>query len=188
MDWSGLTASQRIDTWIPVGFFVLLWAWMQWNKKLPPTDSIQKFVAIINSRGGNIVILTVASVYFFRYSMYLFMHLLEMVQAKTITEDNAFGLMAIQFVTTSAFGGAMGALLKTMTGESSTARATDSPGGNGNGKSLVITPGIPSISLRDTKDPKPPTAENSAPESAAIESSPIVQSPPQPEQPKNQWP
>ncbi len=125
MYFAELTSTQRIDTWIPIGFFVMLWALMQWNRRLPSTDSIQKFVAIINSRGGNIIILSVASVYFFRYSMYLFLHLLHMVQDKTITEDNAFALMAIQFVTTSAFGGAVGALLKTMTGDSSTARATD---------------------------------------------------------------
>jgi hypothetical protein len=146
-----LSAAERIDTWIPVGFFVILWALMQWYKKLPSPDSIQKFVAVINSRGGNIVILTCSSIYFFRYSMYLFMNLLEMVKNKTISEDNAFALMAIQFITTSAFGGSMGALLKTMTGESSTARSTDGPGnGNGNGKSLLITPGQPIVTAQPT--------------------------------------
>jgi hypothetical protein len=146
-----LTATQRIDTWVPVAFFVLVWSIMQWHNKLPATESISKFVAMINSRGGNIVILSVASIYFFKYSMYLFLHLLEMVKNNTITESNAFGLMAIQFVTTSAFGGAMGALLKTMTGESSTARSTDNPSNGNGGRSLVITPGIPNITLKDTK-------------------------------------
>jgi hypothetical protein len=165
-----LTVTQRIDTWIPVGFFVLVWVVMQWNKRLPSTDSIQKFVAVINSRGGNIVILSIASIYFFRYSMYLFLHLLFMVQNKTITEDNAFGLMAIQFVTTSAFGGAMGALLKTMTGESSTARASDNPGMNG-GKGVLITPGAPIITPQSGKSVEKAVVGEVQPNSAVSESS-----------------
>lgn len=159
---SAMTATQRIDTWIPVAFFIITWAIMQWHNKLPPVESVQKFIAMVNSRGGNIVILAIGSVYFFKYSMYLFLHLLEMVKNNTITESNAFGLMAIQFVTTSAFGGAMGALLKTMTGESSTTRSTDNTNGNGSGKSVVITPGVPNITLRNTdatvvKEVPPPT-------------------------------
>lgn len=140
-----LTITDRLEVWIPVVFFVILWAIMQWQGKLPSVSSIQHFVSIINSRGGNIVILSLGAVYFFRYSMYIFTDLLNMVRDKTISEDNAFALMAIQFVTTSAFGGAMGALLKTMTGESSTARSTDK-----------IPPGTTTIqtSLSHTPDPK----------------------------------
>jgi hypothetical protein len=118
---------------------------MQWHGKLPSTKSIGEFTNVLNSRGGNILILTVAAYYFFRYSMYLFSDLLRMVREKTISEDNAFALMAIQFVTTSAFGGAMGALLKTMTGESAKSRTDDFPhDGNGNGtvvNSLVSSGG-----------------------------------------------
>ena len=136
---AGWTTAERLDTWIPIGCLLLLWAVMQWNKKLPSTNSVQEFVAVINSRGGNIVILSIASVYFFKWSMYLFTHLLSMVRDKTITQDNAFALMAIQFVTTSAFGGAMGALLKTMTGESSKARTSDSNPSMGDGVTRTET-------------------------------------------------
>jgi len=119
--------ADKLELWLPTLFFVLLWAFMQWHGKLPSTKSIGEFTGILNSRGGNIIILSLSSVYFFRYSMYIFLDLLHMVKEKTISEDNAFALMAIQFVTTTAFGGSMGALLKTMTGESTKARSTDNP-------------------------------------------------------------
>lgn len=125
MYYASMTITDRLVLWLPGMFFFIAWMIMQWNDKLPSTKSIQHFVSIINSRGGNIIILAASSVYFFKYSMYIFMDLLSMVKDKTISEDNAFALMAIQFVTTSAFGASMGALLKTMTGESSTARSTD---------------------------------------------------------------
>jgi len=152
-----LTISERLDIWIPTTFFLILWAVMQWNKKLPTINSIQEFVAVINSRGGNIAILAFASIYFFKYSMYLFGHLLSMVQDKTITQDNAFALMAIQFVTTSAFGGAMGACLKTMTGESSKARASDASNGNGNGHA-PDSPQSPAPEKKDVNIPTQPTS------------------------------
>lgn len=132
MYYSGVTA--RLELWLPIAFFTILWVVMQWHGKMPAADSIQKFVSVINSRGGNIIVLLGASIYFFKYSMYLFFDLITKIGNKTITPDNAIALMAIQFITTSAFGGAMGALLKTMTGESSTARKGDSStGNNGNG-------------------------------------------------------
>lgn len=140
--------ANKLDVWVPVVFFVMLWAVMQWSDKLPSVSSIQHFVAIVNSRGGNIIILSAATIYFFKYSMYIFMNLLDMVRDKTITQDNAFALMAIQFITTSAFGGAMGALLKTMTGESSSARSTDirtTPG-----STTIATSTFPSPEVKDS--------------------------------------
>src|ERR1017187_8225960 len=110
---------------------------MQWHGKWPSVRAWGDFVAILNSRGGNILVLVLAAVYFFRYSMILFWELLRMVSNKTVTPDNAFAMMAIQFVTTGAFGGAMGALLKTMTGESSKARSSDSLDAPPNGTSTT---------------------------------------------------
>jgi hypothetical protein len=150
---------ENLNWWIPIVFGTIIWMIMQWNDKLPSIKSIQHFVSIINSRGGNILILGVATLYFFKYSMYIFMDLLNMVKDKTITQDNAFALMAIQFITTSAFGGAMGALLKTMTGESSTARSTDN---------IVDVPGTKvnsttQTSISGTIPPIPPKTEEDAP-------------------------
>jgi type IV secretory pathway VirB6-like protein len=156
------TWGERLDTWIPIVFFVLLWAFMQWHQKMPSTTSIQEFVAVVNSRGGNILVLAAASVYFFKYSMYVFMHLLSMVRDKSISESNAFGLMAIQYVTTSAFGGAMGALLKTMTGESSKARSSDSSNGNGNGNGAPAnTKATDSVTVT-TEHKEAPTVDDSS--------------------------
>ena len=150
--------TERLELWLPIMFFTILWVVMQWYGKLPSVDSVQKFVAVVNSRGGNIVILCVAGLYFFKYSMYLFMDLLSMVRNKTISEDNAFALMAIQFVTTSAFGGAMGALLKTMTGESSSARKGDIPTNKDNDNDTTSpAPVLPVTNTSSTVDTTPPT-------------------------------
>jgi hypothetical protein len=151
---SSFTVTDKLELWLPILFFTLLWAVMQWHGKLPSTQSIQEFTAVLNSRGGNILVLIIASLYFFRYSMYIFLHLLNMVKDKTITQDNAFALMAIQFITTSAFGGAMGALLKTMTGESTKARSTDVVNGNSTVTKPVVSPVEP---------PKTNTSETTVP-------------------------
>lgn len=111
--------TEYFQVWLPIAVIVFLYLLLAMKNKLPNTKAISEFMSVLNTRGGNIFVLALASAYFFRYSMYMFNMLLGMVRDKTISEDNAFALMAIQFVTTTAFGGAMGALLKTMTGESS---------------------------------------------------------------------
>lgn len=133
---------EQVQVWLPILFFVILYTVMKWNDKLPSTEAIQEFTATLNSRGGNILILTAGSIYFFRHAIYLFYKLLDLVQGGQLTPDNAYALMSLQFVTSTAFGGAFGALLKTMTGESSKARSTDS-NGNGNGGTIVNLPVSP---------------------------------------------
>ena len=131
MHTQGKDALDVLISWMPAIFFLLVWAMMQCYGKLPSMDSVQSFVTMFNSRGGNILVLSLGSVYFFKYAMYLFLHLLHLASEGKITPDNAFALMATQFLTTTAFGAFSGALLKTMTGESPAPK-------NGNG-SVVAT-------------------------------------------------
>lgn len=119
------TLAQQWVTLALGGLFVTYLLVGSWMKKLPSTSSIGEFITILNSRGGNILVLAVMSLYFFRQAMILFYAMLAQIQAGTLKENNALALMAVQFVTSSAFGGAMGALLKTMTGESSASRSVD---------------------------------------------------------------
>jgi hypothetical protein len=114
-----------LDLYLIGGTLLTTLVAMQWLGKLPKADSIQSLLAALNSRGGNILILSAFSVYFFHHSIKLFYMLLDMVRQQQLTQDNAFALMGLQFVTSTAFGGFSGALLKTMTGESSKARTTD---------------------------------------------------------------
>lgn len=111
-------------TWIWLGVFAIL-AVMQWNNKLPAPAAFHEFCDVLNGRGGNILILAVLSMYFFIQSMRLFYNLMDLSKGGFIQQDNAFALMGLQFATASAFGGAFGALLKTMTGDSSRSRTAD---------------------------------------------------------------
>lgn len=87
-------------------------------RRLPTVASIQALATMLNTRGGNILVLVLFSWFFFVQAMRLMYQLVWMVQTHKLTADNAFAQVGLQFVTSSAFGGAFGALLKTMTGES----------------------------------------------------------------------
>lgn len=107
------------------GLFLLWLTYMLRNKLFPGEESFSGFATVINSRGGNIVLLAVMSLFFFVHSMRLIYQLIDMAKDGKIDATNAIAMMGIQFVTGSAFGGSFGALLKTMTGESSKARSSD---------------------------------------------------------------
>jgi len=115
-----------INRWDIYGSAALLvWFSLQLLGRMPKVKSVTDLVHAINSRGGNIVVLSASSVYFFSHSIRLFYFLLDMSKDGKIGQDNAFALMALQFVTSTAFGGSFGALLKTMTGDSSRGRISD---------------------------------------------------------------
>lgn len=119
----------KYDIYVAIGAVALTYLVLQYFRKLPSAESIQDLLAALNSRGGNILILSCFSGYFFHHSLVMFYSLLGMVKEGALTQDNAFALMGLQFVTSTAFGGFSGALLKTMTGESSKARTSDTNGG-----------------------------------------------------------
>jgi hypothetical protein len=82
------------------------------------TDSLNKVGEIFASRGGNIIILVSLTVLFFGVAMGLGYHILAMVEQKTLTSDNTLAVMLIQFVTGTAFGTALGALIQLLGGSS----------------------------------------------------------------------
>jgi hypothetical protein len=98
-------------------------------RRLPEPWMVKHYLSAINDRGGNIVVLALMSAWFFSISVRIFYYSFELLSQKKLEADNAILLMAVQFVTSSAFGSSFGALLKTMTGSDSSARGTDgSPG------------------------------------------------------------
>jgi len=139
-------------------------------RRLPEPWVIKHYVSALNDRGGNIVVLCMMSAWFFSVSVRIFYYAFQLLSEKKLDPDNAILLMAVQFVTSSAFGGSFGALLKTMTGSDSTARGTD--GGTPGSRSTTTTvsssitppspttPPLPAIVVVPAKadEPAPPEA------------------------------
>jgi Na+/phosphate symporter len=114
------------------GVLLLFWATfvvMQWYGKLPKIQSIHDLVDLMNSRGGNLLILTIMVGGFFHAAMVLYFHVMSLYERKLITPDNALVSIGWSFVTGTAFGGAFGALLNAMSGSASKSRATDKQNG-----------------------------------------------------------
>jgi hypothetical protein len=77
--------------------------------------AFQDFIDTINTAGGHIVILTILTGWFFVSAMRFFFHTLGLPD-EVITKHDAIIMNAVTFLTGSAFGGAWGALIKTMSG------------------------------------------------------------------------
>jgi hypothetical protein len=133
--------------YIALGICVLVYLLLTFTRRLPQMNSFKEFADVINSAGGHILILTLFSAWFFAVAMRFFFHVLGLTD-EIITKHEAIVMTGIGFVTGTAFGGAWGALLKTMTG------------GQANGKpqatSVTVPPNTPaSVSV---ELPKPPSA------------------------------
>lgn len=102
---------------LPIALLLVLWAVMQWYGKLPTTDAIQDLATVLATKGGNIMILTSMGLIFFFAGLRLIYYCLSLSIDGKVSTDNAVMMLAITFVTGTAFGGTQGALLKTMTGE-----------------------------------------------------------------------
>jgi hypothetical protein len=101
-------------------------------KILPTTEGVQDFASMLNSKGGNILILGTFSLFFFITGMRMVYWCLEQNIEGKLSADNAVMMMGITFVTGSCFGGSFSSMLKVMSGESpvtaSTSTTTTSTG------------------------------------------------------------
>jgi hypothetical protein len=86
------------------------------RNKVPSVSVIREFVEIANTRGGGIILLSFFTWIFFRSAMLFIYHILSMANQTGTTVDKAQAVVTagLGFVTGSSFGGAFGALLKTM--------------------------------------------------------------------------
>ena len=112
-----MTFTQECVLLLPVALLIVLWAFMQWHQKLPSTESIQNLATVLATKGGNIMILAGMGFVFFFAGLRLIYYCLSLSIDGKVSTDNAVMMLAITFVTGTAFGGTQGALLKTMTGE-----------------------------------------------------------------------
>lgn len=85
------------------------------TNRLPTMQSVKDLADTVNTAGGHLILLALFSWYFFGVAMQFIYHVLAMPE-EIITKQNAVVMMSIAFVTGTAFGGAWGALLKTMSG------------------------------------------------------------------------
>jgi len=110
---------------------------MQWYKKLPSVDSIQELASVMNSRGGNIMVLGSFSVFFFFSALRFTYWFMEKSADGKLSPQDTLGLAAFTWITGTAFGGSFTSMVKAMTGENTKARSTDG-NGNGNGHSTPV--------------------------------------------------
>lgn len=103
---------------------------MQWYRKLPSVDSIQELASVVNSRGGNIMVLGIFSFVFFMSALRFTYWFMEKATTGKISAQDTLGLAAFTWVTGTAFGGAFTSMVKAMTGENTKARASDSQNGS----------------------------------------------------------
>lgn len=83
---------------------VFLWILLKSKNLLPDIENIRKFIGLANDRAGFLVLLLALSIYFFNWAMKLFFQAIAYIEAGQTTQATIN--MAINFVTTSAFGGA----------------------------------------------------------------------------------
>jgi len=101
--------------YVAVGTLLIVYLVMVYTRRLPSMKSFQEFADTINSAGGHIIILSIFSGWFFVSAMRFFFHSFNLPD-EIITKHEALVLNAVSFLTGTAFGGAWGALIKTMSG------------------------------------------------------------------------
>ena len=133
-----MTAVDHYLVWGFVFLFILIVATMQWFGKLPSIRSVEDLAQVLNSRGGNILVLAIFSFIFFitaiRFTYWVIGHSID----GKLTVENSVAMAAFTWITGSAFGGAFTSMVKAMTGSDSKARSTDMT--NGTGSSTDATP------------------------------------------------
>lgn len=111
------------EEWFQIGWqqyaflatILVVYLVLVFSNRLPTMESFQKFTDTINSAGGHIIILSLFSGWFFLTAMRFFLHVLGLPD-ETITKHDAIIMTGVGFLTGTAFGGAWGALIKTMSG------------------------------------------------------------------------
>lgn len=107
---------------VHVGLIVVIVAYgiLAKAKLLPSVDALQEFASMLNSKGGNILVLAGLSLLFFETAVHMTYWCLDRMNEGKLTVDNAVMMMGLTFITGSCFGGAFSSMLKVMSGENPT--------------------------------------------------------------------
>lgn len=111
------------EEWFTVGWpeygmlilFLLCYMVLALRNKLPTMQAFKDFADVINSAGGNILLLGLFTAWAIRIAMQFFYHLLALPDDR-LSKADAIVTAGIAFVTGSIFGTFAGALIKTLTG------------------------------------------------------------------------
>lgn len=101
--------------YLAITVVIVLLSLFQYLGKLPSMDSLQKLTSLLDTKGGNIIVLTALALYFFHDAQIMYYIVLDKIKDGTITADNGIALNGLMFAT-GAFSGVIGALLKVMSG------------------------------------------------------------------------
>jgi len=88
---------------------------LSFTNKLPSMQAFKDFADVINSAGGNILLLTLFTAWSIKIAMQFFYHILAL-SSETISKQDAIVTAGIAFVTGTLVGTFAGALIKTLTG------------------------------------------------------------------------
>lgn len=98
-----------------LGAVLLTYLLLAYTNKLPSMQAFKDFADVINSAGGNIILLALFTAWSIKIAMQFFYHILAL-SSETISKQDAIVTAGIAFVTGTLVGTFAGALIKTMTG------------------------------------------------------------------------
>lgn len=90
---------------------------LAYRHALPAVSSVQELANVVNTKGGNILVLVALTMLFFFTGVGMVYWMLDRIQEGKLSVDNAVLMMGLSWVTGTAFGGAFSAMLKVMSGE-----------------------------------------------------------------------
>lgn len=117
----------RVDVWIL--FVIIFILYLAKIGRLPSVESMRRFTAMLDDRGGNILVLALFTVWFVSVTIKMFYSALGMIGNNYIRADNAILLMALNTISSGFAGTCFGALIKTMSGAMTVAPPNASTGG-----------------------------------------------------------
>lgn len=138
--------------YLPAYGLLFIFISLLWFKKLPSTEGWREFLHSLDSKGGNVLILVLFSLYSATQSIKLLWHLIYLVQKGQLKGDEGVTQVAVAFVTTNLASGFIGALIKTLTGSNELEPTVTVTGGT-NATTISSTTSSTSITPADPATP-----------------------------------
>lgn len=116
-------------TWqgyVLLGLFIAAVVLLAVTRRLPPMSSFKDFADVVNSAGGNIILLALFTAWSVKIAMQFFYHVLAL-PVDHLTKADAIVTAGIAFVTGTLVGTFAGALIKTLTGGKANGTAASGP-------------------------------------------------------------
>lgn len=96
---------------------IIMYVVMSYRHTLPSIGAVQELANVVNTKGGNIlVLLFLTLIFFFTGIGIIYWALNRMLEGK-LSADNAVLMMGLSWILGTAFGGSFSSMLKVMSGE-----------------------------------------------------------------------